>query len=107
MNFQNCKPGFDTVPTGAWNLAYLVPELSIGDLTLASMAKKFLPTILALWHPRKVDWLTLRDPVPPIVADLQSRGRICSQTYIDPQFGTDHVVVHIEWHPEDLAGVAH
>jgi hypothetical protein len=76
--------GFDTVPSGDWNMASLVPSTD-GKFALASTEKKSLPNAMPIWHVLRIDFLELG----PIDYDnndhIQLRGHIHSGIFSNPR----------------------
>ncbi len=97
---------FTTVPDGDWNIGYLAPHNDTNKYFLASTAKIDLAGIVKLWHPHKIDWMTLNRSDDAVVSsDLQTIGmpyNICKN-----HFGFEQVVVYYEWMPDSVYGAEH
>ena len=94
--------GFTTVPGGDWNIGRLEKDLKTGRVVLQSTEKVALQSVEDVWHPARVDYLSLGDELPR--DELQCAGQMNSAIY-PGQLGADQVVVNTDWYPDWIHGV--
>jgi hypothetical protein len=101
------KLNFTTVPDGDWNVAYLVPESGTQKYSLGSMKQTTLAGISKIWHPRKVDWISLNErDYDGTGSDPQLASHIFASVHTN-YFGFEKVIVSYEWIPESVFCVDH
>jgi hypothetical protein len=85
--------GFDTVPTGDWNVANLILSTN-GKFLVDSTENKRFPDATATWNASKIDLLELGEGLKRGEAtELQLLGRVPSNAYPGPEgFGAPKVV---------------
>jgi hypothetical protein len=85
--------GFDTVPTGDWNVANLVLSTN-GKFLVDSTENKRFPDATAIWNASKIDLLELGECLEQCEAnELQLLGHVPSNAYPSPEgFGIPKVL---------------
>jgi hypothetical protein len=95
-DFRGEKLGFTTVPTGDWNMGHLEHDAVTDRLILQDTEKAVLQRVEDVWHPARVDYLSLGEALRH--DELQCGSQLYSAIYLG-QFGADSVVVNTEWSP--------
>ena len=67
--------GFTTVPGGDWNIGRLEKDLKTGRVVLQSTEKIVLQSVEDVWHPARVDYLSLGDALSPRRAAVRWSNR--------------------------------
>ena len=96
-DFRGEKLGFTTVPTGDWNMGHLEHDAVTDRLILQDTEKAVLQRVEDVWHPARVDYLSLGEALRH--DELQCGSQLYSAIY-PGQFGADQVVVNAEWYPD-------
>jgi hypothetical protein len=103
--------GFNSVPEGDWNIGYLIRKPGELLCSLNSTDQGTFAAIGKIWHPSKIDYMSLDKPLERDLLEpqreLQFTGHINSTIYDGHRFGVAQVIVNVEWCPESLHGPDH
>jgi hypothetical protein len=100
-DFRGNRLGFTAVPGGDWNIGYLEHSVVTDRLILQDTEKAVLQRAEDVWHPARVDYLSLGEALHR--DELQCAFQFSSAIY-PGQLGASQVVVNTEWYPDSIFG---